>query len=296
MVFVDESKIKIDNKGLIVIGSLVITKKSFKRIINDINKHFGRLEELPEVHFSEISRANHKILSLAKFYINHLSKACGEEPFFINLIICDQTKLKQEFGKGSEFHKNVEKRFTRLAVTFSINKYVRRFKETIVKVIAIDEGGKADDFFFRKYNIQKIRSKTKAKLPDSYLSIESDPRKEAKKDNGYPEYSIFIDIIDLIIGAFRSSVMHDAKNKNKIELTDLIFNKILLYLNFGSNSLIKLNIYPKDKKQKEIKQKILKNLEEIQNIKKTRFLEPKNIKKKVKPAPYTNLNKFFRVN
>ena len=249
LVFVDESYIK---KDTLLVCGLSIKKEVFNTILKEIKKEFGNITNLTEVHFSK--KPNHIAYRLANKYINLISRKEFESKIYINLTIVDIKELKKRLGKKVTKEK-MEKAFTRIAITFSINRFVRKYKHVKVSIVSIDRGGLTTNSFFAKEGISLIKAKSKAKLPKEISFIWSNPRKESSEN---AKYSIFIDITDIILGAARNCTLENkATSKHKREWTELIFNKILVKFLRKRRKVGSLNTYPKIRTLKKSKTKSL---------------------------------------
>lgn len=283
LVFTDESNL---DSSTLLIGSIAIEKKLFESILSKINKEYGGLNKLPELHFNEYQQADHKKRKLANTYIDLISQKNLDKYFFFNIVIADKSKLDKEFNKSKDKEKRIERIFTRLALTYAINRFSYRYRRVIVERILVDKGGKTDDTFFRNYAISKIRTKSKAEIPDNLEFINSDPKKETPAN---AKYSIFIDITDLILGACRNCCCNEkATNKYKKEITERIFNDILIKLIKKRSKYGKINTYPKSKKIIEYKEKLFSG--EVINKKKYSYKENEELKKKFAIKPYTQVS------
>lgn len=283
LVFTDESNL---DSSTLLIGSIAIEKKLFENMLSKIKKEHGDLEKLPELHFNQYQQADHKKRKLANSYIDLISQKNIEKYLFFNIVIADKSRLDKDFNKSKDKEKKVERIFTRLALTYAINRFSCRYKRVIVEKILVDKGGKTDDNFFRDYAISKIRTKSKAEIPDKLDFINSDPRKEVPANS---KYSVFIDITDLILGACRNCCCNNkATNRYKKEITEKIFNDVLIKLIKNRSKYGKINTYPQTKKVTEYKEKLISG--ETVKKKKYHYKENEELKKKCVIKPYNQIN------
>lgn len=282
LVFVDESYF---NSSITLIGILVVELSLFNKIIKIIEKEFYDTKDLPEIHFNEHQHADYIKRGLADKYIELISNKGNKGLVYINVAIVDRNKLDIDTKRPNDKQKKIERIFTRIAITYAINKFSYKYKEVKIKDIFIDKGGKTDDSLFRNYAINKIRSKSRAKLPENVKYINSNPRKE--KENS--KFSVFIDIIDIILGAFNNccSIEKRATNKFKKRLSEKIFNSILEIIIQKRNWLGKLNTHPKRRKIDKYGEKDLSG--KNNKIIKIKYFDDPYLLKKFTPKPYNQL-------
>ncbi len=280
-VFVDESYL---DKSTILINSIAIKKETFHKIINSIRKRHGKITKLPEIHYKEYGRADNQKRLLAKAYIELLSSKLIEKELFINITIADKNEIIIP-EKGSQRDERIEKIFTRLSVTYAINRFTYRYREVNVEGIFIDAGGKTDNPLFSKYAIKKIRSRSKASLPEEISFIDSNPKKETNQN---AKFSVFIDIADLILGATKNSCSEKrASNRYKKEITDIIFNQIHTKFKRKRSKVGKINTYPRSRKTIRYEEKLLTG--EGSNKHKYVYSENPKLMKKYSPKPYSQI-------
>lgn len=302
--FIDESelplKIMKNNKeqkeNLTLIGNLTIEEAFFNQFIKEVSKFVSEeifkgeekvsmLTCVPEIHYNELQRASKQKLKFINEMLNLFSRLKRLYKYLVVFVCVKRSDLIEDFGKAHEFKKNVEKRFTRVAISYALSYFTRKY-DVNVKAICLDKGGKSEDKFFLKYNIKKIISRSKAKLPDEYISVDSNPCLSE-----FPEYSLFVDLIDLMLGTFKNSVTHQAKNRNKIIITDKMFDILLNKLYSNLTKGVKLIIHPKKKKTNKLVQKTIDLKEKI--IEKIKYYEENTLVKIIKPSCFNNLKPFI---
>ena len=285
LVFADESEL---DSSTVMICSLAIEKKLFLNIISILEKKYGAIYKLPEIHFKKYSKADYIKRNLANEYVDLFNKIISDKKLkqniFLNIVICDKTKLSNDFGNGSNRNTNIEKCFTRLALTYAINRFSYKYKKIIVDKIVVDAGGKTDDSYFKKAGIEKIITKSKAICPKVIDFIDSNPKKETKINS---KYSVFVDITDFILGATRNCCIVDkATNKYKKQITEKIFHDILMKMRTRT-VWGKINTYPRLRHIDEYKEKIISG--DIIYKKKYHYSENPELQKKFCITPYNQI-------
>ncbi|MGV8177008.1 MAG: DUF3800 domain-containing protein [Candidatus Bilamarchaeaceae archaeon] len=284
-IFIDESGFKDDNKvEYVILCSIIVKSKRVRmikqKLIGDLN-----IKKAHEIHYTEINNAGKEKMKIAKRYCEYLQESTNNnDNLFIFIAVVNKKELKKEFGKGTERERNIEKRFVRLAISYPLKRYIRRYRPLKVERICIDKGSKTEDKFFRIGAIKKIESQSHAQLPKVIEYIDSDPKKETR----YPIGSLYIDLVDLILGIFTNSIRSkSADNKNKKELTE----QMTPYL----NALIKKKVrsgrvgfYPKTHKEEML------NRLDGTKTKKMQYKEPAYAKK-IHPKGGQQLSKYCKV-
>lgn len=268
---------------------MILTDKFINSYIHELTSEFPDINKLPEVHYSQLDSGGIYKNKLANRYAQKIIDSDFPNVFFTFTII-DVKSLKKEFGHGSKRDKNIQKKFMKICILSVINKYVRRFKDIYVKDIFLDSGGKADDTFFKKYALFKIKSRTKAKLPKEVTFIDSDHHKESEKN---VFNSIFIQICDLFLGIFKECIS-EKKGRNKYK--QQIANRYFEFIHTCWICKSKIGICKTYPKNREIIKHILKKLntngEKIELVK-YKYTENLELRKKYYPRNNKCIN-FWR--
>ena len=287
MVFVDDSNL---DASTVMICSLAIEKKTFDSLVKKIRKKHGILSKLPEIHYKEFDRADNKKRNLANSYIDYIADKSYEKKIFLNIVIADKSKLKTGEKRGAKRDTHIETIFTRLSITYSINRFSYKYRKIVVKKITIDKGGKTDNSFFQQYALSKILTRSKAKLPKNIDYIDSDPRKEEKKN---AKYAVFVDIIDLILGSCKNCCSKKrSENKYKRNISEKIFNDLLIRVSAKRSKIGKINTYPRIRKTQKHTDKLLSG--GLHQKKRYIYSENPILRKKFAPKPYVQITKWDR--
>lgn len=244
-IFTDESEYSFSEKGkdnlnFLLLSSLVVVDSKMNKIIKECigNK---KLKELPEIHYKKLNKADYIKRDLAKKYLKKITSYNDDRSIFIVI----STILKNDLiiMKGKERKKSIEAIFTRVAITRAINRYVRKYNLN-VSHICIDKGSITENHFFAKNAIHQINSKSKAKLPNKIIYVDSDTRKEKKFKKG----AFFIQWSDLILGLYKNWIEQNPSKKFKLELTES-FAPYLKLMKKNKCKYGKIVFYPKEKEK-----------------------------------------------
>lgn len=216
-IYCDEIKVVSNYLGenWFYIGMLIVEESKKEEALNLMNYARKEANYHRELHFSKLSNFSYannynEKTDLAKRWINLILDDGANKYFYFNILGINADNLCwQVFGNRKEQRQNAYNRFFRTLLKSSINYFFPGKTVIVVEIFHDKEQAMQVHKYFDWHSIYKLSKELENVYfeSDSINFIDSDHLKE----KNYPSDSHFIQMIDLILGAFRQSFDRSCK-------------------------------------------------------------------------------------
>ena len=228
-------KLNSDNSVWIYLGALFVpvdAKLDYMKLLNDLRciKHcdWNNNKDLclhpcgyhdkndTEIHFKELDRSNARF-RIAKNWIDVIKKVrIGDnKKIYLNILGLNLSNMDLElFGTNKNNDMAIYNRFYRTVLLSGLNYFFKKFNRIVVNKIYHDKGGQSSDVLFPWHSISKINlGNQRISIVDKNIEfLDSDHRISGKDE------SIFIQLVDLVLGATYFCLHNPSSANNKIEI------------------------------------------------------------------------------
>lgn len=224
-----------DDSVWIYLGALFVpvdAKQEYIRLLNDLrcikyndwknNKglcsHPCRYHDKndTEVHFKELDRSNARF-RIAKNWIDVLKnvRIGDNKKLYFNILGLNLSNMDLElFGSNKNNDMIIYNRFYRTVLLSGLNYFFKKFNRVVVNKIYHDKGGQSSDVLFPWHSISKINFENKRiSIVDKNIDFLDSDHRISRKDE-----SIFIQLVDLMLGATYFCLHNPSSANNKIEI------------------------------------------------------------------------------
>lgn len=226
--------------------------------VNKCNEHNHDMNN-SEIHFKELNKASHNKKVICKKWLDLLmkynqNKDSDDDLIYFKILYLDLEKIDEsQFGVNSDKN-NIYNRFYR-SIIIGARKFFFTDKYFVIKEFFHDQASDKEnhDLFPWHTPTRLNNSRDFNILNEEIRFIDSNHRNYDNVDDMIN--SQLIQFADLILGSVTEAIFHKADNKNKIELSNQIFELVKrLWTNpknvnshFNYYRKMDVSIFPKDK-------------------------------------------------
>ena len=173
------------------------------------------------IHFSEIGKRSEK-KRITKKWLTLLKKNSDKKIFF-KILAIDLNKLKTNNFGNNKMRLTIYNRFFRTLLKGGI-KYFYRQEKVVIKEVCHDKGAQEYFDFFRENNLVELEKElaSNKKIENMKINFVDDDHRKYEPDTNMHNNSYYIQLIDIILGAFSQLYFHRSKNKDKMEIAEIM--------------------------------------------------------------------------
>lgn len=231
------------------LGMLMVEESKKKDVLRLMNQAREESNYYSELHFSKLSNFSYandysEKTFLAKKWMELILGDGGTKNFYFNILGINADNLCwQFFGNRKEQKQNAYNRFFRTLLKSSINYFFPQKNVVIVELFHDKEQAMQLHQYFDWHSIYRLTNELEnVHFESQFINfIDSDHSKEEI----YSEDSHFIQMIDLILGAFRQSFDKSCKKDGCNEIAEIFSPLLQKIIEFPYNKNSRFGYYRK---------------------------------------------------